>query len=1399
MVRFLSREEWPLVAGGIIAGLLTFVLVLYLFVRGIGGSDPVVELVTDTLRVLPSDDIETRRTPGVPERVGPVVGAREAGIRSRLARFPVYARPLRGPITITARNVVWNEDGGARFARADVVSGQLDVAAAQRGDIVLEDVVLREPVVALRERGGGWNFEDVFEELLGSPNGNGNGGPTPRAGRRRVFRLGGVRIVNGTVDVTRPGQEFGFRSVDGTLPVVVFSEPGLAAPYLRVGAIEAEYVQPEPEPARVALSAENGLFYFPSGTVRFDIANAAVEDTRFADLSGTWDPADPGYGITATGVALGVDFADIAFLLPEQLPRTGTATFAFEVQPAAPDHNDVTLTELDARSGESRLLGTLTMRLGDEFFELLAADLRVDPVALELIEGFTGPLPYDGLLTGTVTGAGRDISFDLIATLTAENMTTPFDAGIVGQIRYTDTGIVLRSAEVDLDRVPLAALRAIAPGLPVAGTVTGTIALTGMPDRAPLDLNVRLELGAGVALVEGQLDLTGAVPSYDVSGQLLGVDLQAVLQPDVPPVSLTAGFVAQGSGFDPATMNAELRLAGRFTGWESTPQDTITLVAAVYGGTLAVDTLYGSLATADVQASGAWHFIAPQTGAVDYAIDVTSLRPFGPWIPVLGDSIATGAVTSVGTLSGTLERIRIAGGASGGTLQVGEWRASEFAGEYDLTFGGERLPVAVVNAEARDITTPTAGNYTVGTIALRMTPPDLDLQVNATRTDGGVVDVAATGFLPENGLREVRVQRARFDLADDRWVLLRPATFRWTEGEPVYVDDLEIRADSSGGRVAVDGVVLPLADMDARIAVAAFPVGDIQRLLARPVRLDGMLWAEGAIRGGGSNPLVDVDFRIENGAVDGVALQQFAGTLAYADGQTTLDAQVVVDTAGRLDIDARIPSVLRLGGTPFFELIDGEPMSGSIVADDFALAPLLATVPQVRDVSGYADANVTLAGTPDNPEVAGTFILASGSFRVPSVNQVFTEASADVGFDGRRLVLNDVRVRSEGWATIGGQIVLERLDEPVFDLTIAFDAFEPIGVDDHPDAAVWGEVTLTGGLDALLLTGAVEVADGYVAVPDLGRPSFAPELVEMTRPASFDTLVFDPDGGNAGILENLRIRDLVIDVSTDTWFDAYQAQVQLAGMLTVNKTGNTYSIVGTLAGNRGQYTLIAGPIVRRFEIVSAEVRFRGEPRPNPAIDITARRIVLDESGRQLDVDVRITGTAESPTLQLAGNQQGQIPESELLSFLLFGTASSTLGGEQLPGDLLLGQTTIGSVWEVFALELERSLGGAFDIFQLRLGQGTFGFESPTIVLGKQILPDVFLTLETALNGLFGEDGTDATTWTMRLDWNFDRRTRLRLALEPVYRGRGLRSSAFALPVSDPRQQLLIELRRRWTY
>jgi hypothetical protein len=152
---------------------------------------------------------------------------------------------------------------------------------------------------------------------------------------------------------------------------------------------------------------------------------------------------------------------------------------------------------------------------------------------------------------------------------------------------------------------------------------------------------------------------------------------------------------------------------------------------------------------------------------------------------------------------------------------------------------------------------------------------------------------------------------------------------------------------------------------------------------------------------------------------------------------------------------------------------------------------------------------------------------------------------------------------------------------------------------------------------------------------------------------------------------------------------AEEARAQLSGELTVNKVGMDTPITGTLSGTRGQYTLIAGPLVRRFDVVSAQVRFLGDPTPNPAIDITARRAVFDPAGRQIDVDVRVTGTLETPRLSLAGGEAVGVAESELLSFLLFGRPTFALGGEVALGEDVLQQTLTGVLAEVLAIELER--------------------------------------------------------------------------------------------------------------
>jgi hypothetical protein len=1382
----LSRNDWPLVAAGVTAGLVVAMLVIYLFVTGITDRTPV--LVDGETGV-----IERPSRPGFPEGPGQgLIGQRERAIWNRLEPQRVAARPLRGPISISARDMVWNDPAGARFATAARVTARLDARAAARGDVLLDDVVLREAVVDLRQRrpGGAWNFEAVFAELLGAE---------PAPGPPRTIRLTNVQLVDGTVRVDRPEQRFVLHDVTGRMPLAVLSQPGVPDPWLRLSTLNMRFEQSFPEQGQLAIRAEDGVLYFPDGRVRFDIASLNLDRTRLARLEGVWNPEDPGFGITGRGLALEVRLEDVAFLMPEGFPPAGTASFAFALRPLPLDRTEAVLTDLDARFQGSRIAGATAVQFGEEFFLLRSAELVLDPLQLAVVEGFAGPLPLGGALRGRVTGADGDIRFDLAADLTAPQV-APFTVGISGRALLREDALLLQQADLQFQRAPLAALRAVAPGLPLEGFVTGRVTLTGPPAAAPLALDVRLELGAGVALVEGTVDLRGEVPAYDLRGRLLAVDLPAILAPDVPPVALTATFAMAGSGFDPALMNAFVRLDGRFTGWETGSADTVHLRADIRNGTLDLQALQMQLATAAVQASGSWRFLAPQAGAIRYAVDISSLRPFGPYLPVVGDEVAAGAIVAAGTVSGTLDRMRLAGELQASAVRAGAWQARTLEAAYDMTVGGETLPRLVVQGRGAGVVTPTAGEFATIVVELEMVAPGFAAQLQGVRPDGGRVEVVATGDIPETGARLIVVERAHFDLAEGQWALARPATVRWV-GDDWFIDGLVLEDQAGPGRLALDGRILPMVGVDIRFALEALPTGELQRLAGiTPPRVEGTLWAEGMVVGSVDDPQLEVQFRLEDGAIENVPLEAFRGTIVHAGAQTRVVAQLVADTLGYVELDVQLPSVVRIGGAPIFELVDGLPLSGRLTANRFAMSALAAVFPaNFRDVTGFVDAEVVLSGTAEAPVVAGDARLAGGALTVVELNQRWTEITGDVGFDGRRLLIRDLRARSGGWLVVGGQVVLERLDQPVAELSIAFDGFRPMGVDGQRDAALFGRLAVTGPPLALELSGNLLVDDGFVLIPEFGGPG--QQLVDVTTPAPVAGRPLEPLPAG-GVYQGLAIRNLVVTAGDGAWFIADQARVQLSGQLVVNKTGMATPITGTLSGTRGQYTLIAGPLVRRFDVISAQLRFFGEPQPNPQVDFTVRRMVFDPGGRQLDVNVRISGTLTNPRISLAGGEAAGIAEAELLSFLIFGQPTFALGGELLPGDQL-EQVFVGGFAELLAIELERGLGGlGLDVFQIRLGRGPLGgLGAPTLVLGRQLRDDVFITVETGITALFGGGGAGELPnhWAVRLDWAFAPASRATLAWEPVYAGRAFRGAVFALPLTQQRQQFLLEVRRRWGY
>jgi autotransporter translocation and assembly factor TamB len=780
------------------------------------------------------------------------------------------------------------------------------------------------------------------------------------------------------------------------------------------------------------------------------------------------------------------------------------------------------------------------------------------------------------------------------------------------------------------------------------------------------------------------------------------------------------------------------------------------------------------------------------------------ITPFGPYIPVIGNEDAAGNASVEGTITGQRGEIEVAGDATAANLIVGDWSATSLEGAYQVVLG-PTVPEITFDGRATEINTPAAATYQSATAAVRLRSPSFTLEVKAERAQGGGLDIYADGRIPPTGLREVIVQRARIDFGADNWALTAPAVFTWADPRSdLTVRGFQMRKSDGVGLFLLEGRVLPLANADFRLEAVALPIGDLQRLAGMRPRASGYLTTNTTLRTTGGVPQFTMSFQLDSAVVEGVRFAQLTGDASYQAAKLIANANARVDTAGALQLRAELPASLRFGEDGEARLLGSGPVNVALMSDSIALAPFAALAPNLHALTGSLSANLTVTGTIEEPQLGGSLSVRNASARVIALNQRFDSIHAVVALEGRRAVIQEFVARSGGRVRASGNVAFEDLTKPVLDFTATLDRLRILGVDNQTDASVSGDVRLTGPLSAAVLTGSLSIADGYVPLPQVGTRALDAEL------ARFEANL--PRAGEAerrtSFTRALTIDDLRIRLGENVWFVMADANAQLTGDLNINKNGDTYRITGELEGNRGTYTLRAGPIIRRFEVVQANIRFLGGSDINPAIDITARRRVVDVSGRQLDINVRIGGTMERPTLSLASPGASAMPQSELLSFLLFGQPSFAVGGtETTSGEAIVGETFIGGFSEMLSIELEQAvidqLGMSLDVFQIRLGGGRLEeFGEPSLVLGEEVGNNLFLTLESGVGALFGESGTTSAAFAVRLEWRVGDYTVVRTSYEPVNQLAVLRGYSVALPGSSSTQrqhQFAIELRRRWLW
>lgn len=439
-----------------------------------------------------------------------------ARVHGRVRLGALDGNLLRGAVI---SDFVLTDSGGAPFLAVPRAVANWSLGALLRRRIVLTRLRLDHPSVVLDQPPGGrWNFERLFPP-----------GPTDTTrGFGSWITLHDVRLRGARVTVLRPWAPdsalapaqrdsavraalagatrvhvvpapggrgwqsvMDFRDIDARLPLVRLADPDYPARLVRIAALRMTALPMQPPALAVrdlrgTLRLDADSLWFR--TVQLDLpASHTTLTGRYALEPGTMH-------LDVAGDTLAL--ADLRWLYPP-LPAQGGGTAHIALRYSGTGTSDVTAREVHLTTDHATLAGTVGVAFGAAPGDLRLhdTDLRVTGLQTRLLERVVPGLaiPRRGTIAGRARVAGPLRAMRVDADLTFVSPRAGTSRVLArGDVGYdARDGLSVRDLGVRLAPLQVALARSGTRALPVGGTVTGSVALTGALDRR-LDLTADL-------------------------------------------------------------------------------------------------------------------------------------------------------------------------------------------------------------------------------------------------------------------------------------------------------------------------------------------------------------------------------------------------------------------------------------------------------------------------------------------------------------------------------------------------------------------------------------------------------------------------------------------------------------------------------------------------------------------------------------------------------------------------------------------------------------------------------------------------------------------------------------------------------------------------------------------
>jgi autotransporter translocation and assembly factor TamB len=426
-------------------------------------------------------------------------------------------------------------------------------------------------------------------------------------------------------------------------------------------------------------------------------------------------------------------------------------------------------------------------------------------------------------------------------------------------------------------------------------------------------------------------------------------------------------------------------------------------------------------------------------------------------------------------------------------------------------------------------------------------------------------------------------------------------------------------------------------------------------------------------------------------------------------------------TTNPFEVNMELP--LQLSLYPFHASFPEEEMSGDLngKADLSRLGIFLGLDDQ--SMSGVAEVELHLEGTPAQPKVTGSIGVENGGYENARSGTLLKDVDILLNAGTRGLVIEKATASDgeEGTAVADGWLEVDPAKDFPFQVGVTFEKLKLIR-HDWGTAGGKGRAQLKGSFSNGVLSGNVQVETGEFRIPDRLPPDIPDlEVTEINGPNP--TMTTSPER----TIDDDPYLDFDLRLKSDGHFfvRGRGLESEWAGELRLTGTSDEPAITGDLSVERGRFNFMD----KRFTLTQGKITFNGMAHPSPFLDVMA-----ESNAKDMTAHLHLVGPLRAPEIKLSSDPP--FPTDEVLSRLLFGQSMNRISPLQA---IQLAQT-LNAMRGRNSLDLLGTTRKLLKIDQLEVKQSGENNDETSIAAGKYLRDDVYIEVERSL----GPGGTKAS-------------------------------------------------------